>query len=358
MRRAWLILVALVALCVAARLPAQWQVTADAGTAHLRQSGIPESNAFTFGTSVDALGTRAVLRSRLLASRAADQRWTGQGVVVASVNGADVTGPNWELSGALSDFSQSNAASTTSAEAMARLRLGATSLGGAVGVGGGELSDAGGRRSLYRVQATAWRTFSADQVVADMSVVGTGPNDISLEGPGYADFSAGWRRVAGNLELGATAGFRSRLQATQSGGWGSVDATAWVAPNLAVVVAAGRALEDVPRGVPRTQYASITLRVAARAQRQPAFAPKTVVTRAGLRMTVDSASRVELMADFTDWAVVLLAQDGSQWKLDRAVSPGLHRIAIRIDGGDWIAPPGLPRAVDDLGGVVGLITVP
>jgi hypothetical protein len=64
------------------------------------------------------------------------------------------------------------------------------------------------------------------------------------------------------------------------------------------------------------------------------------------------------MADFTDWAVVPLERVGSDWRLARDVPPGLHRVAIRVDGGEWTSPPGLPRATDDLGGVVGLVTVP
>jgi AMP-activated protein kinase-like protein len=65
-----------------------------------------------------------------------------------------------------------------------------------------------------------------------------------------------------------------------------------------------------------------------------------------------------MMADFTGWEIVVLERSGNEWRLTQEVPPGLHRIAIRVDGGDWIAPPGLPRATDELGGVVGLITVP
>ena len=70
------------------------------------------------------------------------------------------------------------------------------------------------------------------------------------------------------------------------------------------------------------------------------------------------AQRVELMADFTDWSPVELERDGDVWRFERAIPPGLHRVAIRIDGGAWTAPANLPRVNDDLGGVVGLISVP
>lgn len=365
MRRVGLILLS---ICAATPLHSQWQVTADAGAAHLRQTGIPESNALAMGASVDVLGERAALRSRLLASRAPNERWTGQGVLLASIVGPNATGPNWELSGAFSAFGQTNASSTTSAEGMARLRLGGTTLGGAIGGGVGALSDVSGTHVLYSGQASTWRTFAVDQIVADASFVGTVGSDAGggslANGTRYVDLSVSWRRDHRGIELGATAGARAAFNAATSGGWGQVDVAAWLAPNLALVAAAGRSLEDVPRGVPRTQYVSLGLRIAARSHtsvldaRPATSAPKTVVTRAGVVLRIDGASRVELMADFTDWAVVECERSGGEWRLERVVPPGLHRIAIRIDGGEWTAPPGLPRATDDLGGVVGLITVP
>jgi hypothetical protein len=363
MRRARLILLS---LCVASRLPAQWQLSADAGGAHIRQAGVPESNALTMGASADAVSERTALRSRVLLSRAPDQRWTGQGVLLGSILGANVTGPNWELAGALSGFGQTNASSTTSAEGMARLRLSGPNLGGAIGGGIGALSDVVGTHLLYHAQATAWRTFGVDQVVADASFVGTVVPNSSVpdDGVRYLDLSASWKRDHRGIEVGATAGARAAFLNATSGGWGSVDVAAWLAPNLALVTTAGRSLEDVSRGVPRTQYVSVGLRIAMRSHpsvgdaRLPATVPKAVVTRNGVVLRVSAATSVELMADFTDWAVVPLERSGDEWKLDRPVPPGLHRVAIRVDGGGWTAPAGLPHATDDLGGVVGLITVP
>jgi hypothetical protein len=70
------------------------------------------------------------------------------------------------------------------------------------------------------------------------------------------------------------------------------------------------------------------------------------------------AARLEVMGDFTDWKPVEMERDGSVWRVEHVMSSGLHRIAIRIDGGEWSAPSNLPRANDELGGAVGLITVP
>ncbi len=38
--------------------------------------------------------------------------------------------------------------------------------------------------------------------------------------------------------------------------------------------------------------------------------------------------------------------------------PGLRRLAIRVDGGAWLAPAGTRRVFDEFGSEVGLLIVP
>ena len=45
------------------------------------------------------------------------------------------------------------------------------------------------------------------------------------------------------------------------------------------------------------------------------------------------------------------------WEVPLDMSPGVHRIAIRVDGGAWMPPPEVPTAADEFGGEVGLIVV-
>jgi hypothetical protein len=76
-------------------------------------------------------------------------------------------------------------------------------------------------------------------------------------------------------------------------------------------------------------------------------------------LTADAKSSVELMADFTDWSPIALDHVGGVWRLERPIVAGAHRLAIRIDGGEWIVPVNLPRVEDELGGAaVGIITIP
>jgi hypothetical protein len=46
------------------------------------------------------------------------------------------------------------------------------------------------------------------------------------------------------------------------------------------------------------------------------------------------------------------------WETVLPIPSGLHRLNVRIDGGQWIVPAGLSRAADDFGDEVGIMAVP
>lgn len=368
MRRARLVLFLVAAAAPAARrLPAQWQLTADAGAARIQQTDIPLSNAQTFGLTVDAANDRAWFRSSGLAAHGDPDRWTAQGVALGSVLGAPGRVVRWELTGALTTFGQSGELPTSSGELMARARFGAGPRGAAVGLGGGSIAHEGGWTPLYHAQGDTWWSADADQFGASVLVVHAGARS-------YGDLATTWRRDAmrGGISLSATAGLRNETHPVQrSDAWATAEATAWLAPQAAVVVSAGRTLEDVVRGIPSTRFVSVALRFAA----QPHATAFHKTERRGPALTIEVASegrrridvrgideagaRVELMSDFTDWMPVALDRiGGGVWRLERPVTAGLHRVALRIDGGEWTVPANLPHAADEFGGVVGLITVP
>ena len=70
------------------------------------------------------------------------------------------------------------------------------------------------------------------------------------------------------------------------------------------------------------------------------------------------AHLVELAGDFTDWRPVPLDPwaDGA-WRTVLSIPSGLHRLAIRVDGGPWRAPPGLRPLTSEFGGEVAEIVV-
>jgi 1,4-alpha-glucan branching enzyme len=70
------------------------------------------------------------------------------------------------------------------------------------------------------------------------------------------------------------------------------------------------------------------------------------------------ASQVELAGDFTDWRPVPLDPWGDgAWRTVLTIPRGLHRLAVRVDGGAWHAPPGLRPLTSEFGGEVAEIVV-
>lgn len=81
--------------------------------------------------------------------------------------------------------------------------------------------------------------------------------------------------------------------------------------------------------------------------------------RAVLRVHAREARRVEIAGDFTDWRpLALLRLNGGWWGVMVQADPGPHRVQIRLDGGAWFAPPGLPRAEPGPAGEAATLIVP
>jgi hypothetical protein len=79
-----------------------------------------------------------------------------------------------------------------------------------------------------------------------------------------------------------------------------------------------------------------------------------------LRIVIEAQRSVELQGDLTDWRPVALRPAGSQenlWEISVASGPGVYHVNLRVDGGDWIVPAGLPRVPDGFGGSAGLLTL-
>jgi hypothetical protein len=80
--------------------------------------------------------------------------------------------------------------------------------------------------------------------------------------------------------------------------------------------------------------------------------------RVVLLIDAPHAESVELMGDATEWSVRSMRRNAAgRWRAELKLSPGMHRIIVRSDGGKWVAPPGLPVSNDDYGSPVGMIVV-
>ncbi|HEX2217221.1 MAG TPA: glycogen-binding domain-containing protein [Gemmatimonadales bacterium] len=152
--------------------------------------------------------------------------------------------------------------------------------------------------------------------------------------------------------------------------WG-LSASRDLSPTLAVVGAAGRAGSDPVTSVPGARYFALGLRL--KVGPPLATPPPTLETTteaapfrigpavaAGREIVVQApdARSVELAGDFTDWKPVALRPWGEDaWRTLLPVPPGLHRLAVRIDGGEWQAPPGTRAIESEFGGEVAEVVV-
>jgi hypothetical protein len=77
-----------------------------------------------------------------------------------------------------------------------------------------------------------------------------------------------------------------------------------------------------------------------------------------LELLAPGVERVELMGDFTDWLPVSLERASSgRWRVRMPVSPGLHYLNVRYDGGPWVAPPSTRVILDEYHRETGVVVV-
>ena len=153
--------------------------------------------------------------------------------------------------------------------------------------------------------------------------------------------------------------------------WGSVQVAYWITSQVAAVAGGGREPSQPSRGLPARDYTSLGIMLAywpIPRQTVLVASPATLVRAFELRPAgialqrltarIGGVETVEIMGDFTDWAPVPLTRRGrDHWELLIPMSPGFHQINLRIDGGKWIAPPGIPSMKDGFNGHVGVLVV-
>ncbi|MES2523557.1 MAG: glycogen-binding domain-containing protein [Gemmatimonadota bacterium] len=119
--------------------------------------------------------------------------------------------------------------------------------------------------------------------------------------------------------------------------------------------------DDTPQGILSFETRTIGgIDSASVMQTAPDSAPRADADTLRVFFLIDApkAEIVELMGDATGWAVTQMQRTpNGRWRAELKLTPGLHRLTVRADGGRWIAPPGHPVGNDDYGSPVGVITV-
>jgi hypothetical protein len=139
---------------------------------------------------------------------------------------------------------------------------------------------------------------------------------------------------------------------------------------LALLVSTGRSGSDPVTALPGSRYLVAGVRVRLSGASPPVVELPRIPEQTALRigpsritgreilLRVPGARTVELAGDFTDWRPVELdPAPGGGWRAVLPIAPGLHRLAIRIDGQAWQAPPGSCRLTSEFGYEVGEVAV-
>ena len=261
--------------------------------------------------------------------------------------------------------------------AEARLHLIDGDRGGWFGATLGRSSFGSGPRPVTVLAMGVWllradRTFF---VSLDRSFVGE---------TAYTDFRSAARWPGAGIALEGSVGARLWSRGGGRGVFGEGSATLTLGRQAALVVSAGRYPTDAVSGSIAGRYLTAALRLGSISVRRPAapvFSASphasgssgsiNTDTRLEIQLRQDDdvrltlyapgATAVEISGDFTDWRPVPLSRNpgnADAWWATFRIPRGMHRINVRRDGGQWMAPGGTTRSIDDYDGEVGVFILP
>jgi len=261
-------------------------------------------------------------------------------------------------------------------EGFARVDLTRTAWGAWFGGGAGRAWDGESGHSLVLADAGVWVERHA--LIASLSATPTAIDD-SIR---YTDFEAAARWTRSRLELRASLGARAghALAAASTGRtWGSAGAVYWVGSRVGITADAGLYPPDIAQGFPNGRYVSVGVRLSAHprwrsqiptssgtelSERAMAskdaglvddFNVRSAGTQRTIRVHAPRARLVELASDVTDWKPVALSRDSEGWWTGTfTAAPGIHQMSLRVDGQNWIVPPGFVRVTDEFGVTAGI----
>lgn len=385
--RAALRLAALLLLVPAGSSAAQDVASLDAGYAYVQFTGFQGSGAMTLVPTVELERPSLFARATASISRFESGRWSTSGSAGLSGFSPAYRGVRAELAASGNSTAYRNT-HTAQALGQARVHFHSDSIGSWLGAGSGgsrygndwqphTLLDAGAwirTRSLdlgVSLASATYRFLDSNLVTVPREGGGADTGFTRMRRTGYMTDAVG--RLAwgsGPIDLDISAGFRPIARYVEDRKWAALSVTTWLRPRIAVVATVGRQPENPLQNLAGLNYASLAMRVGGRARVRTvvpddtrALASDFTVIGSGsdsrtIYVQAAGASRVELAASFTDWTPVALSRVGRElWVLAIPIAAGTHDVIIRIDGGAWVPPPGLPAFDDEFSGRVGRLVV-
>ncbi len=186
----------------------------------------------------------------------------------------------------------------------------------------------------------------------------------------WRDAELGLHWSAGRFAVDGVFGTRYATRNQPNETWGQVQSAVSLVPGIALIASTGVRPSSAAYGIARSRFVELGARFSPGALGRPRLPRGVRPTAAAfqvdeadrgarrLRVRVPGARSVELAGDFTNWQPIALERgDMDQWYVTLAIAPGMHRVAIRIDGDTWTTPPGIPAIADEFQGTVGVIIV-
>lgn len=196
------------------------------------------------------------------------------------------------------------------------------------------------------------------------------PHGASVPTRHYSDLESTVYWSHGPLALDGLIGTRVSTSYGQRSTWGHAQASFALGDQFALVAAAGSRASEPAISRLGGNFFSFGVRVASVPWMVHALHPGARSSASSFGVRAEGATRIiyvrapaartiELMADFTDWQPVVMRHTANdEWEIAMQIAPGAHRVNIRVDGGQWSAPPGAGTVQDEFNGVVGLVVVP
>lgn len=221
------------------------------------------------------------------------------------------------------------------------------------------------------IAAMAFNTGSASWLVSVTSPVATWITSDALSpkprvSPTVASFAvvqplATWLSVVGAASTNSASVSTTVLRDEVNGRRASFAPVLALGFRLARIPGRGRN-DDTPNGILSFETRMIggvdSAMVTQAAPERNAIHDDSDTLRVLLLIDAPRAETVEIMGDATQWVVTQMQRNhNGRWRAELKLTPGLHRITVRADGGRWIAPPGLPVSNDDYGSPAGMIVV-
>ena len=351
----------------------------DAGALNMRYADSVNASAFALTPSLWAESALSSLSLNGTLSSFMNGGWSAQGDADGSFFTKRAGFLLGEFEGSAGGSTHNDGSRTGQVLGVLRAHAMGANQGVWIGAGVGGAWDGSVWRSVRQGEAAAWAHFgNATAFISGTPVI----VDDSIK---YTDAQLSASVNLPIVELSASGGFRSGNNLPTLGGnaksWGNVSITGWIASRLAIVASAGTYPVDFTQGFPGGRFASLSLRLGQRRfppasgsvrQIDDLSSISTPVSRGGLRFDMrsiggsareirvrsESAKSVEVIGDFTEWKAVKLENSGAGvWTGSFPIRSGIHELNIRIDGGSWINPPGLPSKRDEFGGSVGVLIV-